>query len=215
MVSLNDASAPLWCVRSQWVRGGFREGDEDSNFSILRVRRFTESPEPLHWIAFPVEILTKPPIHWIASPLFTEKPFLSLKSASSHPLPKTRLRMRKKRKKTEENGKKTKKNGRENGRKTEKKRKANGRENGRERKENTERKKRKEKKEKIGKKTPFRQPPFPKNLLRQKIALKVIFIFWGLVYFLRLFFTLENNLKKCKKIAFSLSKITSKNNLRK
>ena len=26
----------------------FREGDEDSNFSVFRVRRFTESPEPLH-----------------------------------------------------------------------------------------------------------------------------------------------------------------------
>ena len=26
----------------------FREGDEDSNFSIFRVRRFSEWPEPLH-----------------------------------------------------------------------------------------------------------------------------------------------------------------------
>ena len=69
----------------------FREGDEDSNFSLFRVRRFTESPEPLHWIAFSVEILTKPPIHWIASPQFTENPFFSLKSASSHPLPKNRF----------------------------------------------------------------------------------------------------------------------------
>ena len=57
------------------LRADFREGDEDSNFSLFRVRRFTESPGPLHWIAFPVEILTKPPIHWIACPLFTEKPF--------------------------------------------------------------------------------------------------------------------------------------------
>ena len=31
------------------------------------------------------------PIHWIASPLFTENPFFSLKSVSSHPLPKNRL----------------------------------------------------------------------------------------------------------------------------
>ena len=30
-------------------------------------------------------------IHWIASPLFTENPFYSLKSASSHPLPKNQL----------------------------------------------------------------------------------------------------------------------------
>ena len=73
------------------IRADFREGDEDSNFSVFRVRRFAESPGPLHWIAFPVEILTKPPIHWIASPLFTEKPFFSLKSASSHPLPKNWL----------------------------------------------------------------------------------------------------------------------------
>ena len=54
-------------------------------------RRFSEWPEPLHWIAFPVEILTKPLIHCIASPLCTENPFFSLKSASSHPLPKNRL----------------------------------------------------------------------------------------------------------------------------
>ena len=67
------------------------EGDEDSNFSIFRIRRFSEWPEPLHWIAFPVEILTKPLIHWIASPLFTENPFFSLKSASLHPLPRNRL----------------------------------------------------------------------------------------------------------------------------
>ena len=68
------------------IRADFREGDEDSNFSVFRVRRFTEWPEPLHRIAFPVQILTKALIHWIASPLFTENPFFSLKSASSHPL---------------------------------------------------------------------------------------------------------------------------------
>ena len=33
----------------------------------------------------------QPPIHWIAAPLFTENPFFSRKSASSHPLPKNRL----------------------------------------------------------------------------------------------------------------------------
>ena len=57
------------------LRADFRAGDEDSNFSVFRVRRSTEWPEPLHWIAFPVETLTKPLIHWIASPLFTENPF--------------------------------------------------------------------------------------------------------------------------------------------
>ena len=58
------------------IGADFQAGDEDSNFLVFRVRRFTESPEALHWIAFPVEILTKPLIHWIASPLFTENPFL-------------------------------------------------------------------------------------------------------------------------------------------
>ena len=48
-----------------------------SNFSIFGVRRFTESPGPLHWIAFPVEILTKPLIHWIPPPS-------SLKTLSFH-----------------------------------------------------------------------------------------------------------------------------------
>ena len=84
---------PFWGLVSiaSFVRADFREGDEDSNFSVFRVRRFSEWPEPLHCIAFPVEILTKPLIHWIVSPLVTEKPFFSLKSASSHPLPKNRL----------------------------------------------------------------------------------------------------------------------------
>ena len=30
------------------LRADFREGDEDSNFSIFRVRRFSEWREPLH-----------------------------------------------------------------------------------------------------------------------------------------------------------------------
>ena len=80
-----------------WARkiaADFREGDEDSNFnfSIFRVRRFSEWPEPLHWIAIPVELLTKALIHWIASPPFSlKKTFFSLKSAALHPLPKNRL----------------------------------------------------------------------------------------------------------------------------
>ena len=85
---MENGTLAKWWLWTSWLRADFREGDEDSNFSISRVRRFTESPRPLHWIAFPVEFLTKPPIHWIASPLFTEKPFFSLKSASSHPFPK-------------------------------------------------------------------------------------------------------------------------------
>ena len=82
----------IHCLTQTTIRADFRAGDEDSNFSVLRVRRFSEWPERLHWIAFPVDILTKPLIHWIASPFFTENPFFSLKSASSHPLPKNRLR---------------------------------------------------------------------------------------------------------------------------
>ena len=31
------------------IRADFREGDEDSNFSVIRVRRFSEWPDPLHW----------------------------------------------------------------------------------------------------------------------------------------------------------------------
>ena len=30
------------------LRADFREGDEDSNFSVFRVERFSEWPEPLH-----------------------------------------------------------------------------------------------------------------------------------------------------------------------
>ena len=30
------------------LRADFREGDEDSNFSIFRVWRFSEGPKPLH-----------------------------------------------------------------------------------------------------------------------------------------------------------------------
>ena len=33
---------------SQEIRADFREGDEDSNLSLFRVRRFTEWPGPLH-----------------------------------------------------------------------------------------------------------------------------------------------------------------------
>ena len=61
-----------WAAKFQpWIRADLREGGEDSNFSVFRVRRFTEWPGALHWIAFPVEILTKPLIHWVASPVLT------------------------------------------------------------------------------------------------------------------------------------------------
>ena len=69
----------------------FWEVDLDSNFSNFGVRRFTEWLGPLHWIAFPVEILTKRLIHWIPPPFSLKTPFFSLKSASSDPLPKNRL----------------------------------------------------------------------------------------------------------------------------
>ena len=79
----------IW-INGTYIRADFQEGDEDSNFSVFRVRRFTESPGPLHWIAFPVEILTKPPIHWIASPLSLKNPFFT-QIALSYPLPKNQL----------------------------------------------------------------------------------------------------------------------------
>ena len=40
--------ASIWRHCSQVLRADFREGDEDSNFSVFRVRRFSEWPEPLH-----------------------------------------------------------------------------------------------------------------------------------------------------------------------
>ena len=43
------------------IGADFREGD--SNFSLFSVCQFTEWPGPLHRIAFPVEIFTKPLIH--------------------------------------------------------------------------------------------------------------------------------------------------------
>ena len=45
------------------LKADFREADEESNFSIFRVQRFTEWPKPLHRIALPVETLTKPLVH--------------------------------------------------------------------------------------------------------------------------------------------------------
>ena len=71
----------LSSLRGQYLRADFREGDEDSNFSVFRVQQFSEWPKLS---------LLNCLIHWI-SPLFTEKPFFSLKSASSHPLSKNRL----------------------------------------------------------------------------------------------------------------------------
>ena len=82
-----QTSQMLHSYKQSWFSG---RGWGQQLFSF-RVRRFTESPGPLRWTAFPVEILTKLLVHWIASPLFIEKPFFSLQSASSHPLPKNWL----------------------------------------------------------------------------------------------------------------------------
>ena len=96
------------------VRADFWEGDEDiqlvisqslavhwmartSSLNCLSCRNPYQSPHslnaqwpgPLHWIAFPVEILTKALIHWMPLPFSLKK--LSLKRASSHPLPRNRL----------------------------------------------------------------------------------------------------------------------------
>ena len=64
---------PSWVKMGESLSANFREEDEDSNFSGFRVRQFTEWSGPLHWIAFPVEILTKPLIHWMPSPFSREK----------------------------------------------------------------------------------------------------------------------------------------------
>ena len=74
---------------SALLRADFREGDEDSNFSVFRVRRFTESPGPLHWRAFPVEILTKTFMHRMPPPFSPKIPFFT-ESAWPRPLPQNR-----------------------------------------------------------------------------------------------------------------------------
>ena len=76
-----DTSQVRHSCKNKRIRVDFREGDEDSNFSILRVQRFTEWPRLLHWIAFLVEILN-------ASHFSLKTPDSSIQSALSHPLPK-------------------------------------------------------------------------------------------------------------------------------
>ena len=74
------------------ILGG--EGNEDSNFSVFRVRRFTEWPRPLHRTAFRVEILTKPLIHWMPPPVSLKNPFFShWKVLRRIPFPKSALRV--------------------------------------------------------------------------------------------------------------------------
>ena len=74
----------------------FRSGDLGKGWvrkiSSHKVRWFTEWPKPLHWIAFPVEFLTKGFIHLMPCPHSVTRRFSSLISASSHPLPQTPLR---------------------------------------------------------------------------------------------------------------------------
>ena len=41
-------STPFGILKRSWIRADFREGDEQSNFSVFRVWRFSEWPEPLH-----------------------------------------------------------------------------------------------------------------------------------------------------------------------
>ena len=48
---MSGPKLPLWAEFSflkEQIRADFRAGDEDSNFSVFRVRRFSEWPEPLH-----------------------------------------------------------------------------------------------------------------------------------------------------------------------
>ena len=61
--------------------------DENSNFSVFRVRRFTEWPGPLHSSLNCLSCRNpyQTPHSFVVSPLFTENPFFSLKCASTHP----------------------------------------------------------------------------------------------------------------------------------
>ena len=68
-----------------WGRGWRQQ------FFNFRVRRFSEWPEPLHWVAFPVGILTKPLIHWTASPFSLKNPFFQWKVLRRIPFPKAPL----------------------------------------------------------------------------------------------------------------------------
>ena len=72
-------------IFSFWVCNwaSFPQGQQLFSFQSPAVHRMARTSS---LNAFPVEILTKSPIHWIASSLFTENPFFSLKSSSSHPL---------------------------------------------------------------------------------------------------------------------------------
>ena len=70
------------------VRADFWEGDEDSNFSVFRVRRFTEWPGPLCWIAFPVESLPKPSFTELHPPFSLKDPFFHWKVLRRIPFPK-------------------------------------------------------------------------------------------------------------------------------
>ena len=71
------------------IRADFQEGDKDSNFSVFRVRRFTESPGSLHWIAFPVEILIpNPPFTELRHPFSLKSPSFQWKVPRRIPFPK-------------------------------------------------------------------------------------------------------------------------------
>ena len=91
-----DATVIPAIILRQRVRADFRERDEDSNFSIFRVRHFSEWPERFGTSSLNCLSCRNPyqtPSFTELPPLFTEKPFSSLKSASSHPLPKNRIRI--------------------------------------------------------------------------------------------------------------------------
>ena len=45
--------------------------------SFFRFLRFAEWPRPLHWMAFRLEILTKPLIHWMPPPFSLQSPFFT------------------------------------------------------------------------------------------------------------------------------------------
>ena len=74
-----------------FIGADFGEVDEDSNFSVFRVWRFTEWPGPFHWIAFPVESLPKPSFTECLSYFHWKPPLFYWNVLRRMPSPKSRL----------------------------------------------------------------------------------------------------------------------------
>ena len=70
VATLQDSSPESLVGAAFWGRGW---GQQLFNFQS---RRFIERPRPLHWIAFPVDIFTKPLIDWMPLPFALKTRFL-------------------------------------------------------------------------------------------------------------------------------------------